>query len=507
LHELLRQFAAAQLPTLTGTSQRHCHYYLGYLAARAAELWQREPQHTLADLHLEFENIHTAWHWALARRQFDHLGPSLSGLITYYARQGLFHEGIQLLTQTLTAVQTHKGETAHSLQGWLQVELARLLAAAAQFEAAKTSAKEGLRIAAMMGDLVMQGWSQYRWARALWMQGDYETSRSHLEEALAIAQSVGIKRLEAESWLALSALADTHGGNFALAHECGEKALALFHHLNNRLGELRMLNLLGNFSWGVGDFALAQGYYEQSRQLCREVHSRLDEAAALANLGLVLREQGDYEQASTYSEQGLRLFQEMHDQRREFVTLQNMSLLQHQMNHQELALMYGRQALAVAHALATKAGESQPLCCLGHALLALNRPKEAAAAYTQSAGLHREAGNVHLAMEPLAGLARVALAQQDVPQALAYAEEILAHLAQGTLDGTDEPLRVQLTVYQALAAATDPRAGDVLTAAYGALIARAGKIGDEARRFLFLENIAAHQELQAEWARRERGKA
>jgi tetratricopeptide (TPR) repeat protein len=68
-----------------------------------------------------------------------------------------------------------------------------------------------------------------------------------------------------------------------------------------------MLNLLGNFSWGVGDFALAQGYYEQSRQLCREVHSRLDEAAALANLGLVLREQGDYEQTSTYSEQGPRL--------------------------------------------------------------------------------------------------------------------------------------------------------------------------------------------------------
>jgi hypothetical protein len=110
-------------------------------------------------------------------------------------------------------------------------------------------------------------------------------------------------------------------------------------------------------------------------------------------------------------------------------------------------------------------------------------------------------------MEPLAGLARVALAQQDVPQARAYAEEILAHLAQGTLDGTDEPLRVQLTVYQALAAAADPRAGDVLTAAYGALMARAGKIGDGARRSLFLENIAAHQELQAEWARHERGKA
>jgi tetratricopeptide (TPR) repeat protein len=318
-----------------------------------------------------------------------------------------------------------------------------------------------------------------------------------LEKALAVAQTAAIEQLEAESWLALSALADTHGGNFALARERGEKSLALFHRAGNPLGELRMLNLLGNYSWGVGDYALAQSYYEQSLKLCRDVNSRQDEASALANLGTVLREQGAFDQAAIYYEPALRLFREMRDWRRAFVTLQNVSLLHHQTDQQTLALDYSQQALALARELDTRAGESQPLCCLAHALLALNRFDEAAAAYAQSLKLHREVGNHHLAMEPLAGLVRVALARHDLPQALAFTEDILAHLAQGTLNGAVEPLRIQLSAYRALTAVQDPRAKGVLEAAYASLMLRAEKITDPVRRQSFLQNIPAHLDIQS----------
>jgi hypothetical protein len=162
-------------------------------------------------------------------------------------------------------------------------------------------------------------------------------------------------------------------------------------------------------------------------------------------------------------------------------------------------LAYVRQALAIARELETRAAESQPLCCLGHVLLALNRSQEAAAAYAQSVKLHRGAGNEHLAMEPLAGLVRVALGQQDVPQALVYAEEILAYLALGSLDGTDEPIRVHWTVYQALATAQDPRADGMLAATYQSLVVRADKIEDADRRQLFWESISTHRAVQEAW--------
>jgi tetratricopeptide (TPR) repeat protein len=452
-------------------------------------------------LQREFENISSAWQRADHEGTLDLLRQSLGGLATYYARTGHFHEGIQVLMEALTAVENSPPEHRQQWQGWLHVELARLQAAVAQLATAKNHAETACQISIALDDALLQGWARFRWSRVLWMQAHYEESRIHLEAALAIAQTTSIKRLEAECWLAMSALADTHGGNFTLAREYGEKALSLFRVAGNRLGELRMLILLGNFGWATGDYGLSQGFYEYTLPLAREVNSRSDEAAALANLGMVLREQGDYAPASVYAEQALRLFQEMGDQRRAFVTLSNISLLRHQMGQDLLALGYAQQALAIARELETLAAESQPLCCLGHALLALNRPQEATVAYAESVRLHCGAGNVHLAMDPLAGLARVALAQQDMPQAMAYGEEILAHLAQGTLDGTSEPIRVLWTVYEVLMTAQDARAQDKLAEAHQALMVRADKMADRVKRQLFLTNIAVHRAVQAAWAK------
>lgn len=503
-HELLRQFAAAQLANPDELAQRHARFYLNYVAERAEALWGDEPQHTLAELQLEFENISTAWQWAVHEGSLDLLRQSLGGLATYYVRIGLSHEGIQVLTGALTAVASSPSEHRELCRGWLHVELARLQAAVAQLATAKNYAELACQIGADLDDALLQGWAQFRWSRVLWMQALYKESRTHLEAALAIAQMTGIKRLEAECWLAMSALADTHGGNFALAREYGETALSLFRMASNSLGELRMLILLGNFCWATGDYGLSQGFYEYTLPLSREVNSRSDEAAALANLGMVLREQGDYEQASVYAEQALRLFQEMGDPIREFVTLSNISLLRHQMGQDLLALISAQQALAVARELETLAAESQPLCCLGHALLALNRPQEAAVAYAESMRLHRAAGNTHLAMDPLAGLVRVALVQQNMPEARAFTEEILAHLAQATLDGTSEPIRVLWTVCEFLMTAQDPRAQAMLAETHQALMARADKMVDRVKRQLFLTNIAVHRAVQAAWANRTR---
>jgi tetratricopeptide (TPR) repeat protein len=500
IHELLRQFSAVKLDQQGKhpvAGRQHSHYYLTFLAQRTAAFWQQSPQNTLAEIQPEFENIHAAWQTALEEKNFDLLAQSLAGLTTFYVRSGMFHEGIEILTQTIAVMMAEEGGESQSLYGWLQVELARLAAPVAQFETARESAEKGFSLAKASGNKALEGWSQFRLARTLWMQGYYEDCYPLLDDALTVAQSANIERLEAECWLALSALADTHGGNFPLARERGQKAQALFNQSGNPLGELRMLILLGNFSWGTGDYSLAQGYYEQALHLCRQVNSRHDEAAALANLATVLREQGAFEQALDYYQPALQLFRDLRDQRRGFVTLNNISLLYHHMNQQHLALDYGQQALTAVRELDTRAGESQPLCSIGHALLALKRADEAAAAYKQSLALHREAGNQHLMMDPLAGLVRTALAQNNLPQALKDTETILAHLVGGTLNGTAEPVRIQLTAYQALAAVHDPRAKNILETAYQSLFTRADKISDPIRKQSFLQNIPAHIELQS----------
>jgi hypothetical protein len=121
--------------------------------------------------------------------------------------------------------------------------------------------------------------------------------------------------------------------------------------------------------------------------------------------------------------------------------------------------------------------------------------------YTAALATQRELGQPNWASEAQAGLARVAVVGDDLAQALNHVEDILAYLAgTGSVDGTEEPLRVHLTCYQVLQAAGDPRATKVLETAHATLQQRAAKIPDEAMRRSFLENVPYHREIVAAWA-------
>lgn len=105
-------------------------------------------------------------------------------------------------------------------------------------------------------------------------------------------------------------------------------------------------------------------------------------------------------------------------------------------------------------------------------------------------------------LDPQSGLVRVALAQRDVTAALKEADPILAHLAaSGSLDGTEEPLLIPLTCYQALVAAGDTRAAGVLTAAHTELQRQAGQISNPQARSGFLRLVPHYREIVDLWSR------
>jgi len=124
---------------------------------------------------------------------------------------------------------------------------------------------------------------------------------------------------------------------------------------------------------------------------------------------------------------------------------------------------------------------------------------QAAHAYQQAHTLRSQLGQNSLAMESLTGLARVRLAQGNLVQAMVHVDDVLEQLATRSLDGTEEPLRIYLTCFHILQASDDLRADEILETAHGLLQERAAKIDDEKLRRSFLENVAAHREIQAEW--------
>jgi tetratricopeptide (TPR) repeat protein len=133
---------------------------------------------------------------------------------------------------------------------------------------------------------------------------------------------------------------------------------------------------------------------------------------------------------------------------------------------------------------------------MGHALLSLEVLNEAREAYSRAIALRLGLDQAHLTAEPLAGLARVCLAQGDLGQAQSHAEALLHHLASGeTFADAVSPFQVYLTCYRVLAANQDPRAQGLLDTAHELLQEQAAKITDEKLERSFLENVAAHREL------------
>jgi tetratricopeptide (TPR) repeat protein len=295
-------------------------------------------------------------------------------------------------------------------------------------------------------------------AGVCWRQGDYAGARTYLEQALYIASTVGNRRREG-AILANLGIVAVEQGDYTGARIYYQKGLRIQQAIGDRDSVGITLNNLGNLFLYLGAYAEAKRYYQQALDIHQETGARAPESDSVGNMGLLLHLLGENETARKYCLQALRITQETGNRSRQ-------------------ATMWMK---------------------LGHALLGLEQPEEATEAYRESLALRRELDQPNLATEPLAGLARVALAQGDLARAQACVEEILSHLETGTLHGTISPFEVYLTCYRVLKASQDPRAQEILNTAHDRLQEWAARITDEGLRRSFLERVAAHREIVREY--------
>jgi tetratricopeptide (TPR) repeat protein len=328
--------------------------------------------------------------------------------------------------------------------------------------------------------------------------GDLSQAQRYCEGALAITRQTGNRNREG---LALLHLGDIQAalGAYADARACCEQALEILHGVGNQRLEGAALDNLANVCRCQGDYSPAIAYLEQALLITRAMGDRQSGAACLHDLGWVLHCLGDYRAARENYDEALQINREIGDRGREAEVLASLGLLSHHQGDHETARVYCQSASAIHQQVGRREMEGHALTNLGHALHSLGCMKEAAAAYRQALALRRDQGQPHLATEPLAGLARIALTQGNLAQARVHVQGILDHLQANTLEGTDEPFRVYLTCYRVLHGSQDPRAETILTTAHGLLLAQAAKIGDRGLQRSFLENVVTHRELLEAW--------
>jgi predicted ATPase/Tfp pilus assembly protein PilF len=507
MHELWRQIASEKLsaPERQDTLARHSRFFMMYAGAQAPHLNGLQPRIALMEMRVEIDNIREAWHWAVVNKNNEALNVGLGGLADFYDLSGLILEGAREIETAIgsivPATPAQASTLLRRLSARLWAELARFHSLHYAAETTIEAAKQSVLWAQTAEVPEVEARARLYWGLGLWRLADFTAARAHIDSALALATQCHNADIEADGYRALGFVADSLG-HYDEARSHQMQALELFRKVNDAQGECNVSASLGNIAWSQGDLMASIDYQSQALRLSQQTGNRFDEGDALHNMGNVMHSVGDYAKAQTY-------FQRSRDVAHEIglpeytlsITAINLALVLHHIGENEAAQRESLRALKLARQAGMRREEGLALTCLGHALAGLNLHTEAAQIYRNALSLQRELGQHNLAMEPLAGLARVALAQGELAPTRQYVEEILQHLELGNLEGADEPFRVYLTCYRVLWAHDDPRAPGILRMAHDLLQARAAMIGDERLQRSFLENVPVHRELVREFSR------
>lgn len=328
-----------------------------------------------------------------------------------------------------------------------------------------------------------------------WWTADYAASQEASERATDLAEETEQHELAGEAnwvsmWIRL------RQGFVAEAQQFAEKAVSNARQANNHRLEAGALAGLGLISMSEGDYFTARQHAEEALASRRRIGNLSEEGSALGNLGVTLVALGDYDAARSRFQRALAIARKIGSKGHIASGLINLSWVAQIQGEWETAIEYGEEGIAITRGSNLPESEAEALLWLGHARTGLGQVEEAFAAYMASLDLRRELAQDYLAMGVLAGMARAAVAQDDLDSAANYVAEITSYLdAGGSLDGTWEPLRIYLTCYQVLQLHEDSRAGEILEVAYRELQKRAAKIPDADVRRTFLEDVPWHREI------------
>jgi ATP/maltotriose-dependent transcriptional regulator MalT len=178
-------------------------------------------------------------------------------------------------------------------------------------------------------------------------------------------------------------------------------------------------------------------------------------------------------------------------------TLTNLSVLALRQDDASLALSHAKAAVDMAIEVQSPVFEAIAQCALGNAELASGHGEQAAKAFQRARGVAMALDNA-TQHDAAAGLARVALAQQNIDTALQLVEGLLLHMSEDSkLDDTEAPYLIRLTCHQVLNHVGDARAAQLLANARSELLAQAVSINDPVLRHSFLNGIPEHRAIMA----------
>ncbi|MCE7985521.1 MAG: hypothetical protein DYG89_30470 [Caldilinea sp. CFX5] len=503
LHDLVRQYAMAQLQmnaaALAQTQQRYAEYFAALLEQQLPGLFQTTAARRF--LQVDLHNIRHAWQWLVAERQVALLDKTLLPLTLFHLYNGSFQEMATLCEAALGTLRPALGQTGDSAAehivsillahyayhsafcGQLDKALqaaqeARLLAAAIDDDQAQMLAYFSLNlIASVQGSLTVDQARTamcfaYRCAEsppyfttllladlgsARMNAGALNEAMTAYEEALRLAQEFDLRLLEAILYYRISQL-QMRLGDWAKVYTLAQQALAIHQALQYIPGNLHTLSAFVMYAYAVGDYEQVLRWSKQMIIQCEmyHIHDEIELAA--------------------YVYQGKA---QVHRGER---TLAHQSLVAAGQRGEQLGnrVYQAWTKIALGELLLTQ-GAWQEALALAEAALAMTASPEAAA--------------YRMAAQTLVAL--LCRRRQDWRGAAAEGDAVYTALTAGRLATQQEVPWICLTNHALWAASDNERAQAFIAYGQTWLQNQAAKISDETIRQAFLHNVPEHRRLLA----------
>lgn len=228
--------------------------------------------------------------------------------------------------------------------------------------------------------------------RFWWTRGHMTEGRRWLTSALAIGGAPEVAPWRGKALVAASVLA-LYQGDFGVARELSERALATFEEVGDREGIASSLSRLGQGAWKQGDFAAARDFYHRSLAILRDLGQMRSVAGALFNLGCLEIDQGNFEEAGRLYAECLELNKDIGDQELNAYVLLNLGTVAYRTGDLAAARARLEEGIGIARTGGSKQLLAGALNALGLVTRDLDELDVARVHLQESYALHQQLGD------------------------------------------------------------------------------------------------------------------
>ncbi len=330
-------------------------------------------------------------------------------------------------------------------------------------------------------------------------QGNLQEAKTYFHESFNASRLVG--DLESQS-IMLSNLGNLSAqtGDFKSALDYLHKAREANLQIGNKYYETDTLWSTGMVFNKIGQYTKAIQYLHESLEMAQELGIRTTEENCLLELGRAYDYLGRFSKAEDYFNAGYEIILEIKEPTGEYDYNWEKALLYHHIGKNDLSQELSLEAINQAKEFGDQESEASALLIYGHSLVSKGKLGDARNVYLESLSIRQAMDQEYLLPELKASMARIAMLEGKLDEALELVDQILEYLENHDLNGSEEPLRIYLTCFRVLEANNDKRADDILKKAYALLEERTSMIAEETLQKTFLENVEVNREISQAYA-------